>query len=143
MTVHGCTGTMDVADIVADDGRDLLGLIGKSLVFLGTNAFIGRHHGGEILVCLAPPRAELIAPAVPAIEGVQRLLWESAAMPLGLWPKPHRRRLADDGRVDHEGMVRFVQKPEDMLLIVCGGLGNLHALACHTFGPTRAVTRGF
>jgi hypothetical protein len=27
--------------------------------------------------------------------------------------------------------------------MVCGGLGNLHALALHSFGPTRAVTRAF
>jgi hypothetical protein len=28
-------------------------------------------------------------------------------------------------------------------VMVCGGLGNLHALALHSFGPTRAVTRAF
>jgi len=27
--------------------------------------------------------------------------------------------------------------------MVCGGLGNLHALALHSFGPTKAVTRPF
>ena len=25
--------------------------------------------------------------------------------------------------------------------MVCGGLGNLHAMGLHNFGPTRAVTR--
>ena len=30
-----------------------------------------------------------------------------------------------------------------MLVLVNGGLGNLHALALHSFGPTRAVTRAF
>ena len=50
VTVHGCTGTIDVADIVADNGRRLLEIIGKSLAFPGTNAFIGGHHGAEILV---------------------------------------------------------------------------------------------
>ena len=28
-----------------------------------------------------------------------------------------------------------------MLVMVNGGLGSLHALALHSFGPTRAVTR--
>jgi hypothetical protein len=118
-------------------------LIGKSLAFLGTNAFIGRHHGAEILTALAPPWAELIARDVPAIEDVQELLWKHAAMPLSLWPEPHRRRLEADDRADGEGMVHLVEQPKDLLLMVCGGLGNLHALALHSFGPTRAVTRRF
>lgn len=143
VTVHGCTGTMDVADIVATQAADLVGLIGKSMAFLGTNAFIGRHHGAEILTALAPPWAELIARDVPAIEDVQELLWKHAAMPLSLWPEPHRRRLEADDRADGEGMVHLVEQPKDLLLMVCGGLGNLHALALHSFGPTRAVTRRF
>ncbi|MBK5289470.1 MAG: hypothetical protein JJE46_13500, partial [Acidimicrobiia bacterium] len=55
LTVHGCTGTIDIADIVADSGSDLVEIIGKSLAFAGTNAFIGAHHGAEIVVCIAPP----------------------------------------------------------------------------------------
>src|SRR5205814_7121191 len=33
VTVHGATGTIDIADIVADNGADLLEIIGKSLAF--------------------------------------------------------------------------------------------------------------
>jgi hypothetical protein len=40
-------------------------------------------------------------------------------------------------------MVHLVESPEHMIVMVCGGLGNLHALALHSFGPTRAVTRSF
>ena len=39
------------------------------------------------------------------------------------------------------GLVHFVESPGEMLVMVNGGLGNLHALALHSFGPTRAVTR--
>jgi hypothetical protein len=49
----------------------------------------------------------------------------------------------DEGRVDERGTVRLVEDPEHMIVMVCGGLGNLHALALHSFGPTRAVTRAF
>jgi hypothetical protein len=143
VTVHGCTGTMDVADIVATQAADLVGLIGKSMAFLGTNAFIGPGHGAEILLALAPPWAELIARDLPAIEEVQAELWRHAAMPASLWPKPHQHRLESDGRVDSRGLVHLVAAPADLLIMVCGGLGNLHALALHSFGPTRAVTRGF
>lgn len=143
VTVHGCTGTVDIADIVADNGVDLIEIIGKSLAFPGTNAFIGAHHGAEILVCLAPPWARLIADAYPNIEDVQERLWAHAALPVERWPEPHREKAKENGRVDERGLVHLVESPDHMLVFVCGGLGNLHALALHSFGPTRAVTRSF
>ncbi len=141
VTVHGATGTIDIADIVADNGSDLLEIVGKSLAFAGTNAFIGAHHGAEIMVAIAPPWAELIATAVPDIRDVQRALYEHAKLPVDWWPAPHRRRAEEQGRVDAHGFVHLVESPEHMLVVVNGGLGNLHALALHSFGPTRAVTR--
>jgi len=141
LTVHGCTGTIDVADIVADDGADLLEVVGKSLAFCGTNAFIGAHHGAEIMVAIAPPWADLIARTFPAVEDVQAELHRHAALPVDWWPAPHRAKAEHDGRVGADGMVHLVEDPSHLLVLVNGGLGNLHALALHSFGPTRAVTR--
>ena len=100
LTVHGCTGTIDVADIVADNGADLIEVIGKSLAFAGTNAFIGAHHGAEIMVCLSPPWADLIAATYPDIADVQAALHAHAALPVDWWPRPHRDRAEANGRVD-------------------------------------------
>jgi hypothetical protein len=141
VTVHGATGTIDIADIVADNGVDLLAIIGKSLAFPGTNAFLGTHHGAEIMVAIAPPWAELIGAAYPEITDVQRMLFEHAKLPVSWWPEPHQQRQYDDRRVDENGDVHLVESPEHFLVIVNGGLGNLHALALHSFGPSRAVTR--
>ena len=52
-------------------------------------------------------------------------------------------RKRENGRVDDDDLVHLVAGPEHMLVMVCSGLGNLHALALHSFGPTRAVTRAF
>lgn len=143
VTVHGATGTIDIADIVADNGADLLEIIGKSLAFVGTNAFIGAHHGAEIMVAIAPPWAELIARTYPDVDDVRAVLYEHAKLPVDWWPAPHRAKAAENRRVGDDGYVRLVESPEHMLVIVNGGLGNLHALALHSFGPTRAVTRTF
>jgi hypothetical protein len=143
VTVHGATGTIDIADIVADNGKDLVEIIGKSLAFVGTNAFIGAHHGGEIMVAIAPPWAELIAAEYSSIDDVQQQLYEHARLPVSWWPKLHQRKAEENGRVDEHGNIHLVSTPEHMLVIVNGGLGNLHALALHSFGPTRAVTRTF
>jgi hypothetical protein len=143
VTVHGVTGTIDIADITATTAAELLQVIGTSLAFPATNAFIGAHHGAEILLALAPPWAELIARDVPDLDDVRRILWGHASLPVSVWPAAHRRRAEENGRVDGAGRVHLVERPEDLLVMVCGGLGNLHALACHSFGPTRAVTRPF
>jgi hypothetical protein len=143
VTVHGATGTIDIADIVADNGADLVEIIGKSLAFVGTNAFIGPHHGAEIMVAIAPPWADLIAATYADVADVQAQLSQHAQLPASSWPAPHQRRLEEQGRVDERGNVHLVESPEHMLVIVNGGLGNLHALAMHSFGPTRAVTRSF
>lgn len=143
VTVHGATGTIDVADIVADNGVDLLEIIGKSLAFAGTNAFIGAHHGAEIMVAIAPPWAELISSSYRDLADVQERLHEHAKLPISWWPAPHQRRAEENGRVSPDGFVHLVQSSEHMLVIVNGGLGNLHALAMHSFGPSRAVTRRF
>jgi hypothetical protein len=95
------------------------------------------------MVAIAPPWAELIAATFPAIEDVQARLYEHAKLPLSWWPEPHRRRAEENGRVDEQGFVHLVESPEHLLVIVNGGLGNLHALALHSFGPTQAVTRTF
>jgi hypothetical protein len=143
VTVHGCTGTIDVADIVADNGRDLLQIIGSSLAFPGTNAMIGSHHGAEVMVAIAPPWAELIAREYPSIDDVQQLLYDHAKLPVSWWPAPHQRRAEENGRVDGAGFVHLLESPAHLLVLVNGGLGNLHALALHSFGPTCAVTRTF
>ncbi len=144
LTVHGVTGTIDIADIVAQDGATLLEIIGKSLAFPGTNAFIGGgHHGAEIVVAIAPPWADLIATVYPNIEDLQHRLYDHAALPLSWWPLAHQEELARNGRVDANGIVHLVESPAHLLVLVNGGLGNLHALAMHSFGPTRAVTKEF
>lgn len=143
VTVHSCTGTMDIADIVAKNGIDLLELVAKSLCFIGTNAFIGRCEGAEVLICLAPPWADLIAASYPKLEDVQEMFWKHASWPVEAWPVPHRKHLEESDRVTKDGQVPLISSPENMLIMVCGGLANLHAMALHSWAVTRSVTRAF
>jgi hypothetical protein len=141
VTVHGATGTQDIADITATNGAELVEVIGKSLAYPGTNAFIGAHHGAQVAIALAPPWADLVAATFRDVADVQAALHEHAALPVSWWPERHRQAALDRGRVDGNGMVHLVEHTDDLLVMVCGGLGSLHALALHSFGPTRAVTR--
>ena len=142
VTVYGCIGTQDIADVASDRGTVLVELIGKSLAVPGTNAYIS-HWGAETMLALAPPWADLIAADYGSLEDVQAALWEAAAHPIEFFPEPHRAWLKERERVDARGIAHLVEKPEEILVMVCGGLGNLHAMGLHNFGPTRAVTKGF
>ena len=143
VTVHGCTGTMDVADTVATCGVDLLSVIGRSLAYLGTNAFIESQPDAEILVAVPPPWVDLIHADFPQLEDAQAKLFEFASAPGVEWPAAHREQHESHGRVGSDGRLHLVASPENLLIFVCGGLGNLHALALHSFGPTKSVTRSF
>jgi len=144
LTVKDVTGTIDIADIAAASGSELLEIIGKSLAFPGTNAFIDPSAcDAEILVAIAPPWADRIAAEFPDVADVAQLLQQHAALPLDWWPATHRAQLSDNGRVDAAGRVALVESPDQMLVMVCGGLGNLHAFALHSFGPSKAITHGF
>jgi hypothetical protein len=95
------------------------------------------------VLALCPPWADLVARDVPDVEEVQAVLWQHASLPVSMWPEPHRRAAERNGRVDDDGLVHLVERPGDLLVMVAGGLGSLHALALHSFGPTKAVTRPF
>src|SRR5262249_39111508 len=91
VTVHGCIGTMDVADIEAEPGAVLSEMIGKSIAYPATNAYIS-HAGAQVMVALAPPWAELIAADHPDIEEATHRLWDHASLPLSWWPPGYHAR---------------------------------------------------
>ena len=142
VTVYGTIGTMDIADIAADDGRSLAWVIGKSLAYVGTNAYIS-HWGAEVMVVVPPPWAEMLAVAYPSIEDVQDALWQNACHPAEQFPDSHRQWLAERDRISPQGIAHIVEQPSDVIVMCAGGLGNLHAGGLHNFGPSRAVTRSF
>jgi hypothetical protein len=40
------------------------------------------------------------------------------------------------GRVDEQGRVHLVERPDQIVPIVCGGLGSLHAIGLPSFGES-------
>ena len=140
VTVYGAMGTANICDLVADNGLDLLAMIGKSCAYPGANGFLTSSAFSEMLVCINPIWAEIIARDVPDADEVRRLLWDHAALPVDWWPPAYRASLEAYGRVRDDGRVHLVQDVEAMLFCVAGGLGNLHAATLHSWGATLAQT---
>jgi hypothetical protein len=137
VTVHGGKGTYPLADIHNDDARDLLYLIAKSIAFPLSNMFLGNLHNGEIVVAINPMWAERFGVAFPDVNDLQQFLRDNAWQSIDMWPAPNQKILHDKGRVDADGRVHLVGRPDQIVPIVCGGLGSLHAIALPSFGESQ------
>ena len=137
VTVHGSKGTFPMADINNDDASDLAYLVAKTIAFPLSNLYLTpTGDNGEMVLAVNPIWADRFAAAFASVEDFQAYLWEHCWQPIGLWPAPNRTVLERNGRVDGEGRVRLVSRPAQLVPIVCGGLGSLHAVCLPSWGES-------
>ena len=141
VTVHACEAPHEINNHTSEDGEGVLRTMASTLSTLGhNNGYLGH---GEVAICVGPEHAETMARDGIGIADMQQYLFERAGLPLS-------EHLAI-GRSNYEGMaafdetaedpfLRLVDRPEDYLLFVAGGVGK-HSMAMPTFGHTRSVTR--
>ena len=137
VTVHGGKGTFPMADIHNDEARDLLELLARSMAYPLTNMFLGNAENGEIVLAINPMWAERFGVTFPDVADLQAFLHEHAWQPLALWPEPNREILVAKGRVGAGDRVYLTAGPEQIVPVVCGGLGSLHAVALPSFGESQ------
>lgn len=141
VTAFGAMGAMNILDTTSHTGPHFLEMIGKSIAYPGTNCFSPAVPFGEVLVALNPICAEIVARTFPRIEDVEECLWRFASLPADWFQALHREQLEAQGRIREDGRVYLTPEPKDVLVIVCGGTGGLHAAALHSFGTSIAQTR--
>jgi hypothetical protein len=137
VTVHGGKGTFPMADIHNDDPRDLLELLARSMAYPLANMFLGNAENGEVVLAINPMWAERFAAAFPDVDDLTAFVHEHAWQPLALWPEPNQVILQDKGRVGRADRVYLTARPEQIVPVVCGGLGSLHAIALPSFGESQ------
>jgi hypothetical protein len=141
VTVHGGKGTFPLADINTAEARELLYLLAKSMAFPLGNMFLAQTASvGQMVLAINPIWAEWIGRVLPHIEDVQEVLWENCWQPIDLWPESNRTILESRGRVDQRGRVYLCQRPDQLVVIVCGGLGNLHAVCLPSWAASEMVS---
>jgi hypothetical protein len=142
VTVFGTVGTCNIVDSEGATGQELLEVIGKSLAYMGNNGFVGGTVFADQMVAINPIWArDIIARDIPSYEDVAEILWQAARRPLDDFPEPCRPGLERRGRVDAQGQAYLVEKPDEIHVFVCGGLGSLHATMFPGFSNSQAVTR--
>jgi hypothetical protein len=136
VTLHGTKGTYPLADINNDDAHDLLYLIAKSTAFPLSNMYLGNVENGEMVIAINPMWAERFGTAFTDIDAVQAFLQEHAWQPIDVWPEANQKILRAKDRVDGQGRVHLCARPDQLVPIVCGGLGSLHAIVLPSFGES-------
>ena len=136
--MHGGKGTFPLADIHNDDPRDLLFLLAKSIAYPLANMFLGNAENGEVVLAVNPMWAERFGAAFPDVADLQAYLHEHAWQPLDLWPEANREILEAKGRVGAQATAcTSPARPDQIVPVVCGGLGSLHAIALPSFGESQ------
>jgi hypothetical protein len=142
VTAHGGKGTFPMADIYCDDDRDLLELIAKSLAFPLSNKFLTPTAGnGQTVLAINPTWAARFGRTFPDLDDLKTFLHEHAWQPIALWPQAQQVLLDGKGRVDRAGRVWFDERPDQIVVVVCGGLGNLHAVALPSWGDSEITSQ--
>jgi hypothetical protein len=137
VTVYGGNGVMPLIDMNSEDDRDRAYIIGKSIAYPGHSSFDPPVSApGEVVVLVNPIWADRFAQTFPKIESLQQCIHEAAWQPIDLWPAQRRPILRERGRVDARGRVYVLPRPEQIVPVVCGGLGNLHCTLLTRWGET-------
>jgi hypothetical protein len=141
VTVYGAMGTTNICDMISDDGEGLVEYVGRGLAYHGSNGLLPSSAFSEVFVAFNPVWAKRVATAYPDVADLQQRLWEYASVPIDTFPAGYDEALVLARR--HGDRVHVAQSPEDVLVAVCGGMGNLHALTMPSWGDTVSVTQGF
>ncbi len=133
---HASKGTHAFADGNTTDALALVRLIAKSVATPLGNAFHGPPTRGQTMLLVNPMWAERLGHEFPDVRDLQASLLEQAWMPIEAWPTEAIELLDSKGRIGAGGRVFMHERPDQFLVVVCGGLGNLHLVALPTWGET-------
>ncbi|MDB5395420.1 MAG: hypothetical protein JWM91_2926 [Rhodospirillales bacterium] len=140
VTAFGGMGTMNILDTTSQKAVEFLEMIGKSAAYAGTNGFSPAVPFSEVFVAINPICAEIIGREMRNIEDVQEVLWRSASLPADWLEHLHLGQLEDQGRIRADGRIYLTPEPKDVVVMVCGGTGGLHAAVVHSFGTSLTQT---
>lgn len=142
VTVVGAAGTLEVKDDASRSAESLLTTFAHSMIAAGSLGGGTVLGGGEPLVLLAPEHAAIIARTMSRAQA-QAYLYEHATLAFEqLSPDVtvHLRNRLAAGPPGAETTLQVAARPEDIMLVVVGGVGIKSTYLPTWGGTTRAVT---
>jgi hypothetical protein len=134
---HAGMGTMSLCDNRHEDARELAYLLARSMAFPAGNKMLFSVHMkriGNVVLCLNPDWAARFGREFPDVNDFKMFLLEHAYQPIDVWPESTRPLFEE--RTDAKGRVHLNERPEQFVIIVCGGPVSLHAICLPSWGET-------
>jgi hypothetical protein len=140
VTVVGISGTIEIVDSESRTGADLAQTFAESMLIAGNVGSAGLLGGGEPLVVMPPEHADVFQRDGYSKAHVRQALYERALLPIDKLASGLRERAAASGGAP-DGFLRIAHAPEDVMIVVAGGVGRKAAYVPTWSGTTRAVSR--
>ncbi len=141
VTVIGIAGTVEVNDSDSRDAAGLAQTFAQSMLIAGVAGGAGLLGGGEPLCILPPEWAAQFHNDGCTKQQVKAAIWERATLSVEkLAPAMRARRMAATSNPAAD-IIRVAEKPDDLMIVVAGGVGRKAAYAPTWGGTTRAISR--
>jgi len=144
VTVVGAAGIVEIVDSESTTAADLARTFGASTLIAGSLGGAGLLGGGEPLFIMPPEHARMFHDEGWTLAQVKAAIYESAALPVEKLSAAVRDKLSmrrEMGATADEQVVRAAAKPDDIMIVVAGGVGRKAAYVPTWSGTTRAVSR--
>ena len=141
VTVVGIAGTVEVNDSDSQTAADMAQTFAQSMLIAGVAGGSGLLGGGEPLCILPPEWVALFHRDGYDKQKTKAAIWEHAWLPVDkLAPAMRARRMAA-GADPAADVIRVAEKPDDIMIVIAGGVGRKAAYAPTWGGTTKAVSR--
>jgi hypothetical protein len=144
VTVVGIAGSVEIVDSSSNTPEDLAQTFAQSMLIAGTAGSGGLLGGGEPLLVMPPEIAQAFQRAGCSKAHAKALIHERAVLPrerLSAAIRAHRATLAESAGDDPNADLRIARSPDDVMIVVAGGVGIKAAYLPTWSGMTKAVSR--
>jgi hypothetical protein len=143
VTVVGASGTIEVVDSESLTAADLAQTFAQSMLIAGNIGSAGLLGGGEPLIIMPPEHAFVFQREGYTKEQVKAAVYERAVLAVDRLSPPMRKRVIASAAADGDrDVLRVADSPQDVMIVVAGGVGRKATYVPTWSGTTRAVSRG-
>jgi hypothetical protein len=140
-TVFAASGTVEVTNAYVTSAEDVLDTLAASLYLPGTiNYDKGLTGGGRCVALISPDWAAMLASEGLSRAGVADELAARATWPASILPPGLHRPFAEAHANEPDPVLRAAESPDDLLIVVGGGVGTKQTLIPCWAGGSHPVT---